>query len=170
MPNSRETADTVPLNDTALETNDDQPRHQIAFISGPIDTGDDSSYLHQHYTSRIDVAISRGDSFIIGPVTQGIDADALSYLLLYPVSPDRITIFVARGEDDVWGKQFRALGVRVEVVEGHTSGERDAAMTRASTYDILRWREPEEAKEFYGLLWRERYVTNTERNWRRRNG
>ena len=48
--------------------------------------------------------------------------------------------------------------------------ERDAAMTQASTYDILRVRTTEEAKAFYGGLARPGYVTNTERNWRRRRG
>jgi hypothetical protein len=48
--------------------------------------------------------------------------------------------------------------------------ERDEAMTQASTYDILRVRTTEEARVFYGGMTRPGYVTNTERNWRRRRG
>ena len=62
------------------------------------------------------------------------------------------------------------LGVNVHVVEGNSTRDRDAAMTAASTYDILRIRTEEEAREMYGELCREGYVTNTERNWRRRRG
>lgn len=143
---------------------------QVAFISGPIDTGPDASYFHAHYVPRINTAIARGDHFVIGPLPYGVDADALKYLLAYPVSPDRITIFVTPGEKQIWGRAFDQLKVNVHQVEGQTSGERDAAMTQASSYDILRWRRQEEAKEFYGSMWRDGHVTNTERNWRRRRG
>jgi len=58
--------------------------------------------------------------------------------------------------------------VQYKIVEGVTrTQERDAAMTKASDYDILRYRTEEEAKEFYGKLWM-RHVTNTELNERRR--
>lgn len=171
MPNANSTPDTIPPNDASIQSNDSSPtRREVAFISGPLDTGINSSYFHQHYVPRINTAIARGDSFVIGPITHGVDADALSYLLSYSVSPDRITIFMTPAEDVAFGKGFRARGVRVQIVDGQTAGERDAAMTGASTYDILRWREPEEAREFYGPGWREGYVTNTERNWRRRRG
>ena len=143
--------------------------HQIAFISGPLDTGPDAGYFHAHYAPRINAAIKRGDHFVIGPILYGVDADALVYLLEYPVSPDRITIFMTTAEDRLWGTGFRKLKVNVHI-QGQTSAERDAAMTQASTYDILRWRPADEAKQFYGPMWREGYVTNTERNWRRRRG
>ncbi|CAK46357.1 hypothetical protein AnigIFM63604_005453 [Aspergillus niger] len=143
---------------------------QIAFISGPIDTGPNESYFHTHYPPLLTAAIARNDSFVLGPLPYGVDSDALSYLLQYPVSPARITIFVTSREDSLWGMQFRALGVNVHVVEGDSTHDRDVAMTAASTYDILRIRTEEEAKQMYGRLWREGYVTNTERNWRRRRG
>lgn len=142
---------------------------QIAFISGPIDTGCNAAYFHSHYAPRIDAAIKRGDQFVIGPIPSGVDSDALAYLLDYPISPDRITIFVTAAEDRIWGEKFRELKVNVHV-EGQTPAERDATMTRSSTYDILRWRKIEEAKEFYGPIWRDGHLTNTERNWRRRRG
>ena len=153
----------------ASETNSTSAQ-DIAFISGPIDTGQDATYFHTHYVLHINAAITRGDQFVIGPLPYGVDADALSYLLAYPISPDRITIFVTPSENQIWGRKFDQLKVNVVEVEGQTTGERDAAMTKASTYDILRWRNKGEAKEFYGNMWTEGYVTNTERNWRRRRG
>jgi len=75
---------------------------------------------------------------VIGPIPSGVDADALDYLLAYPVSPSRITIFVTTAEESMWAARFRALSVNLEVVDGQMTQERDAAMTQASTYDILR--------------------------------
>ncbi|KAJ5673344.1 hypothetical protein N7507_002471 [Penicillium longicatenatum] len=142
---------------------------EIAFISGPINTGPQEEYF-SHYIPRIDQAISRGDSFVIGPIPTGIDADALSYLLAYPIQATRITICVTPAEDGMWGDRFRASGVNVQVVDGQMSRERDAIMTSISTYDILRVRTKAEAREFYGCFWRDGHVTNTERNWKRRRG
>ncbi|KAL1966050.1 hypothetical protein VTN77DRAFT_4798 [Rasamsonia byssochlamydoides] len=147
---------------------------QTAFISGPLDTGPNQSYFVSHYIPLINAALSRGDKFVIGPIPSGVDADALAYLLSQPAvsaSPaERITIFVTREEDRLWGAKFRSLGVKVHVVQSANPRARDAAMTRASNYDILRWRTPEEARALYGAAWREGHVTNTERNWRRRRG
>lgn len=65
---------------------------------------------------------------------------------------------------------FSSLGVHVvEVCEAATTRDRDAAMTRDSDYDILRYRTEEEAKEVYGTGWWPR-VSNTEMNERRRAG
>ncbi|GFN11702.1 hypothetical protein AtubIFM56815_009242 [Aspergillus tubingensis] len=143
---------------------------QTAFISGPINTGPNEAYFHSHYPPLLTAAIARNDSFVLGPLPYGVDSDALSYLLQYPVSPTKITVFVTSQEDGLWGLQLRALGVNIHVVEGNSTRDRDAAMTAASTYDILRIRPEEEAREVYGELCKERYVTNTERNWRRRRG
>ena len=148
----------------------DTRNRQIAFISGPINTGPNESYIHTHYVTPINQAIERKDHFVIGPIPSGIDADALEYLLAYPISPDRVTIFVTKAEDGMWGAHFRSLGVNVKVVEGQMSRDRDAALTSASTYDILRVRTKEEGKAFYGHMWHDGYVTNTERNWKRRRG
>ncbi|KAE8403332.1 hypothetical protein BDV37DRAFT_250771, partial [Aspergillus pseudonomiae] len=149
------------------------PRNaETAFISGPVDTGPDNTYFHTHYVPRINAAIDRGHRFVIGPVT-GVDRAALDYLLAYPIPPSHITIFVTPTENILMGDEFRARAVNVHVVDGcrnMTTRERDAAMTRASTYDILRWRPRTESREFYGQLYREGYVTNTEMNWRRRRG
>jgi hypothetical protein len=150
--------------------NDQLPRPEIAFISGPIDTGPNEIYFHTHYIPRIQEAVEQGHDFVIGPIPSGVDADALDYLLACPIAPSRITIFVTPAEESMWGPQFRALSVNLCVVEGQMTRERDAAMTRASTYDILRVRTVEEVKEFYGGGARHGYVTNTERNWRRRRG
>jgi hypothetical protein len=145
-------------------------RNEIAFISGPTDTGPDESYFHTHYVPQINHAIEHNHRFVIGPIPTGVDANALTYLLAYPVSPGRVTIFVTETENGMWGAHFRSFGVNVQVVEGQMSRDRDAALTSASTYDILRVRTKKEAKAFYGPLWRDGYVTNTERNWKRRRG
>ncbi|KAJ5104298.1 hypothetical protein NUU61_001645 [Penicillium alfredii] len=142
----------------------------IAFISGPVDTGPDEAYFHTHYVPRINHAIDCGHHFVIGPLPRGVDADALAYLLAYSVAPSRVSIFVTPAEDGMWGAHFRSFGVHVQVVDGQMSRDRDAALTQASTYDILRLRTADEARVFYGRLWREGYVTNTERNWKRRRG
>ncbi|KAL4783798.1 hypothetical protein BJX76DRAFT_357699 [Aspergillus varians] len=159
-----------PLEPFAMSKPGVQPT--VAFISGPIDTSANAAYFHTHYKPQIDVSIAAGHSFVIGPLTSGVDADALSYLLDYPVPPSRITIFMTIAEDSAWGEQFRRRGVNVHVLEDitATSQNRDAAMTEASDYDILRWRTEGEAKEFYGTLYRPGHLTNTERNWRRRRG
>ncbi|KAI9924851.1 hypothetical protein MW887_006708 [Aspergillus wentii] len=146
---------------------------ETAFISGPLETGSDASYFHTHYVPRINEAISRGDHFVIGPTPHGVDANALDYLLAYPISPSRITIFVTPLEDEMWGDRFRKLNVNMHVLQGDTNltaRDRDAAMTAASSYDILRWRTRNEARAFYGARFTEGFVTNTERNWRRRAG
>lgn len=107
---------------------------------------------------------------MIGPLPHGVDADALDYLLAYPVSPDRITIFVTPGEMHIWEEKSSQMKVHVHEIREQTPGERHAAMTHASSYDILRWRKQDEAKELYGNMWRAGRVTKTERNWRRRRG
>ncbi|CAG8900726.1 unnamed protein product [Penicillium egyptiacum] len=145
-------------------------RNETAFISGPIDTGPEESYFHTHYVSQINHAINLNHLFVIGPIPTGVDADALNYLLEYPISPSRVTIFVTQAENGMWGAHFRSFGVNVQVVEGQMSRDRDTALTSASTYDILRVRTKKEAKAFYGRMWRDGHVTNTERNWKRRRG
>jgi hypothetical protein len=69
-----------------------------------------------------------------------------------------------------WLATFTSLGVNANGVEdAYTTRERDAAMTRDSDYDILRYRTEDEAKEVYGSMWWPR-VSNTELNERRRRG
>ncbi|KAL4812915.1 hypothetical protein BDW67DRAFT_188150 [Aspergillus spinulosporus] len=149
-----------------------QGNSKVAFISGPIDSGPDNVYFRTHYIQPINAAIAAGHNFVIGPILSGVDADTLDYLLTYPVAPSRITIFMTIAEDSAWGNIFRARGVNMFVLEDRqaTTQNRDAAMTAASDYDILRWRTEEEAREFYEELYRPGRVTNTERNWRRRRG
>jgi hypothetical protein len=69
-----------------------------------------------------------------------------------------------------WLATFTSLGVNANGVEdAYTTRERDAAMTRDSDYDILRYRTEDEAKKLYGDAWWPR-VSNTEMNERRRRG
>ncbi|KAF4612926.1 hypothetical protein D9613_010928 [Agrocybe pediades] len=141
---------------------------RVAFISGPIEMPE--GYFAEHYVPMIDRAIAAGDDFVIGPVA-GTDTLALQYLVEKGVEPDRITVYLTEFEKRYYGKSYAWLveaGGEVHE-EGVTTGERDAAMTRDSDYDILRYMSVEEQKVFYG----ERYfprVSNTERNERRRKG
>lgn len=69
-----------------------------------------------------------------------------------------------------WLESFTSRGVNVHCVsDAVTTRERDAAMTRDSDYDILRYRTEAEARELYGAGWWPR-VSNTEMNERRRVG
>jgi hypothetical protein len=146
-----------------------QNTNPIAFISGPIDA--DSTYFTAHYKAHIDSAISAGHSFVMGPVA-GIDTLSLHYLLAANIEKPRIAVYMAHFEylNTTWRSQYIALGVNVrDIVDAGTTRERDAAMTKESDYDILRYRTEEEAKAFYGSKWWPR-VSNTEMNERRRRG
>ncbi|PGH28051.1 hypothetical protein AJ80_00306 [Polytolypa hystricis UAMH7299] len=167
--NTQSLIDTPSQSIISQEPSPPPPSAPDIAISSPLDTGPDASYFHTHYVSRINAAISSGHHFIIGPIPSGVDADALTYLLAYPIPASRISIFVTIAEERLWGDKFRSLGVRV-VIEGALPRERDAAMTRESTHDILRWRRVVEVRALYGQRWREGVVTGTELNWRRRRG
>ncbi|KAF2110853.1 hypothetical protein BDV96DRAFT_650466 [Lophiotrema nucula] len=142
----------------------------IAFISGPIDASDE--YFQEHYVPCIETAIQAGNTFVIGPV-MGVDAMALQYLLDHNVPPGNITVYMAHFEyqNSSHRAHFEQTGVNVKEVGdlGTTTRDRDAEMTAASTYDILRYRTEEEAKKLYGAGWWPR-VSNTEMNERRRKG
>ncbi|KAL2810559.1 hypothetical protein BJX63DRAFT_315270 [Aspergillus granulosus] len=152
--------------------NSTESNHKTAFISGPLDTGPESDFFTKYYVPSLKIAIAAGHSFVIGPIRSGVDAEALDYLLHYPISPARITIYMTHSEDGAWGRMFQTRGVNVVVLGDlqATTGMRDARMTAESDYDILRWRTEREAREFYGSMYRGGHVTNTERNWRRRRG
>lgn len=140
-----------------------------AFISGPLDI--DQAYFDQYYQPRIDTAIAESHNFIIGPVS-GIDTLALIYLTSHhSVSATQISVYMTSWEAPLHKLRLSELGVN-QVILGSdvvTTRERDAAMTRDSDYDILRFRTERECKEEYGGVWRPR-VSNTEMNWRRRRG
>lgn len=153
------------------------PDIPTALISGPLDVS--QVYFSKHYLPRINAAIASGHHFIIGPVS-GVDTLAREYLLSQSISTSRIQIYMARFELDC-RRDFVAnlrssLGPEA-VVEARTADngeamstwDRDAAMTRNSDYDILRFRTEGETKKMYADRWRPR-VSNTERNWRRRKG
>ncbi|RDB24644.1 hypothetical protein Hypma_008245 [Hypsizygus marmoreus] len=141
------------------------PRHKIAFISGPLEP--EPTYFDQYYTKRIDEAIVNGHSFILGP-SYGIDTIARTYLLAR-VAPVRIAIYLYEKEAITARRRFKAFeeaGGRV-VIAGRNHTARDEAMTRASHYDILRYRTEEECREIYGTQYRRR-VSGTEKNEIRR--
>ena len=139
--------------------------NKIAFISGPLFPPE--NYFETHYLPHLHAAISQEHNFVVGPAP-GIDTVSLHYLLtLIPAS--RITVYLARFEAVARRSSyapFEATGGKI-VVEGATTGERDAAMTRDSDHDILRYMPEDEARAFYGPAYLPR-VTNTEKNERRR--
>lgn len=145
------------------------PKPLTAFVSGPLDPSDE--YFATHYAPKLATAIAAGHTFIIGPV-RGVDALALRYLLEKGVEPDRVSVYMAPFEhaSSTWRTSFTSLGVKVvEVEDAVTTRDRDAAMTRNSDYDVLRYRTEGEARECYGASWWPR-VSNTEINERRRRG
>lgn len=142
---------------------------KTAFISGPLDL--DQAYFSTHYIPLITMAIQSNDAFVLGP-SRGIDSFAFQYLLSSNVASSRITVYLALSQRNQRRRfsDFEAKGGRIVVVErpGHTA--RDEACTRASHYDILRYRSKEEQRVLYGAGYRER-LSGTEKNEiRRKNG
>ncbi|KAJ7070109.1 hypothetical protein C8F01DRAFT_1115295 [Mycena amicta] len=133
-----------------------------AFISGPLEPAPD--FFTTHYTTRLTTAIAAGHAFVVGP-GRGIDTLALAHLLQAGVPPQRITVFLRESEARL-AARFRAQGLR-NVVSGRSHTERDAAMTAASDYDILRYLTELEARVVYGDKYRLR-VSGTEKNEIRR--
>ncbi|KDR76966.1 hypothetical protein GALMADRAFT_95626 [Galerina marginata CBS 339.88] len=139
-----------------------------AFISGPIEYP--YGYFEEHYRPLLTEAIEKGHSFVMGPAS-GTDSTALRYLIDQGVDLSKITVYMSQLDERVLGKAmqwFTDLGGDIQL-EGVTTGDRDAAMTRDSDYDILRYMSIQEQQEFYG----ERYyprVSATEKNERRRKG
>jgi len=139
---------------------------RTAFISGPITPP--SSYFPTHYGPQLLTAIAAGDSFVVGPAA-GIDTVALQFLVSQRVPSQKITVYLAEFQELALRdglKWFEDLGGNIKV-EGITTGQRDAAMTRDSDYDVLRIMKVEEQKELYGAFYYAR-VSNTEKNERRR--
>ena len=142
------------------------PKPITAFISGPITFP--ATYFTQHYAARLRAAVVADHRFVVGPAP-GIDTIALDFLLVEnSVPPSHIAVYLCGFEAVADYGRYEAMGVKV-VVEGLTTGERDAAMTRDSDYDVLRYMGEEEAREFYGAAYYPR-ITNTEKNERRRKG
>jgi hypothetical protein len=140
----------------------------VAFISGPVAPPEE--YFTKYYPPQLDKAILEGHSFVMGPAP-GIDSLSLRYLVDRGVEIAKITVYLAEFEEKTLAervKWFVDLGGKIKV-EGVTTGDRDAAMTRDSDYDILRYMSIEEQKEFYGEKYYPR-VSATEKNERRRKG
>ncbi|KAF2756336.1 hypothetical protein EJ05DRAFT_477507 [Pseudovirgaria hyperparasitica] len=153
----------------------------VAFISGPLEVT--WEYFNTYYKDRIDNAFNQGHSFVVGPV-DGIDKLALVYIVDKlnntpreedtPVDRSRVDVFMGEFElgrrhevEDILGKRVTVATERVgEMVKREPSWARDAAMTVASSYDIVRWRTEDEQKLAYEF-WRPR-ISNTEHNVRRR--
>ncbi|KAG6842292.1 hypothetical protein C0991_010580 [Blastosporella zonata] len=141
---------------------------KIAFVSGPLTPPPE--YFVTHYEPLLRVAIKRGDSFVMGPAP-GIDSMALQYVVSEGVEPAKITVYLTEYENRIRRHQYKwleELGGVVQVEGGPTS-ERDAAMTRDSDYDILRYMSVEEQRIHYGSAYYPR-ISATQNNERRRMG
>jgi len=138
----------------------------VAFISGPlvVETG----YFDKHYAPRIQQAIREGHLFILGP-SRGTDTLAFDFLKKSGVPASRIRVYLNSSEETrIRGvfKQFEQAGGSVVMVKGGHD-QRDEAMTRASHYDILRYRTEQECQVLYGAAYRKR-ISGTEKNELRR--
>jgi hypothetical protein len=146
-------------------TNASNPR--TAMISGHVDIS--PADFATHYVPAIDLAISRGDRFILGDA-RGTDMLALNHLLRHagPGVKHRITIYPSRPYNVA---KFEAMGLTTSTDspadalasgattrgKGRRQGDprarhlqRDTRMTRASDNDILWARSEDEAK---GAVW-----------------
>jgi hypothetical protein len=155
-------------------------KSRIAMISGHIAIT--PADFATHYLPAIDLAISRGDYFILGDA-QGTDILALDYLLQHggPLIKHRITIYPSRPHNIA---KFEAMGLgtsrsppeETPARECSTRGrrrrqrdpqtrhlQRDRRMTMASDCDILWVRSDEEARALYGDKYQPR-VSATELN------
>jgi len=138
----------------------------VAFISGPLKV--EPAYFDTHYAPRIQQAIREGHLFILGP-SRGTDTLAFDFLQKSGVPASRIRVYLNSSEETrIRGvfKQFEQGGGSVVMVKGGHD-QRDEAMTRASHYDILRYRTEQECRALYGAAYRKR-ISGTEKNELRR--
>ena len=138
----------------------------VAFISGPLEV--EPGLFETYYAPRIQKAIKEGHHFILGPA-RGTDSLTFKFLRNSGVSASRIRVYLNAKENTLIRGEFKRFeeegGSVVTVKGGHT--ERDEAMTRASHYDILRYRTEEECRAFFGSRYRKR-ISGTEKNELRR--
>ncbi|PPQ95757.1 hypothetical protein CVT26_015844 [Gymnopilus dilepis] len=142
------------------------PRRPVAFISGPLEV--DQEYFSTHYLPKIRTAVRQGHHFLIG-ASRGTDTLSFEYLRNCRVHPSRITVYFNTWEETKLRYKFRKFeenGGAVVIVHGGYT-ERDEAMTRASHYDILRYRTEDELKTRYGAKYRKR-ISGTQKNEMRR--
>ncbi|KAF8157804.1 hypothetical protein B0H34DRAFT_428925 [Crassisporium funariophilum] len=152
-----------------FEDREQSLRPIIAFISGPMTQGPD--YFSLHYKPKIDAAIAAGHSFIMG-LDPGMDLISLKYLVDQGVDLSRITVYLTNFEYRIFARHIRwylDLGGKIQY-RGINIEDRDAAMTRESDYDILRYMTIDEQKEHYEDDVYHFRVSTTETNERRRLG
>lgn len=141
---------------------------KVAFVSGPI--APPPTYFEEHYEGLLRAAIASGYSFVMGPAP-GIDTLALRFLVDQGVNPAKITVYLAEFQERIYRSSLEwleGLGGHIHV-EGVTTSDRDAAMTRASDYDILRYMTVQEQMAHYGEDYYPR-ISATQMNERRRQG
>lgn len=176
----------------ASQSGSSQEIPQIAFISGHTDLT--QQQFTAHYAEALESALRRQDRLLLGDA-KGVDSFALAFLLSEEVCSrhsdvaSRITVYASRAYNV---PKLKALGVHVvtpddqhaktalsgphETVVVEDKGrdaaryrhiQRDAALTAASDYDILWFRDEEASKALYGSRWRPR-ISATELNFKRR--
>ncbi|KAF9030996.1 hypothetical protein BDZ89DRAFT_1064317 [Hymenopellis radicata] len=140
---------------------------KIAFISGPLEP--DQAYFATHYIPLLQTALAQNHHFVLG-AARGIDSLARRYLLHEARIPaSHITVFLSSHEAARLRPKLASFetagGLLAIAGKNHTA--RDAEMTKASHYDILRYRTDAECRALYGSAYRKR-ISGTERNELRR--
>ncbi|KAF8917456.1 hypothetical protein CPB85DRAFT_199755 [Mucidula mucida] len=140
---------------------------KVAFISGPLEPED--THFLTHYIPLLQNAILQHHHFIIG-ASRGIDSLARRYLLHGAHIPaSHITVYLSSQE----AARLRPKLASFENAGGHLAiagknhTARDEEMTKASHYDILRYRTDAECRALYGSAYRKR-ISGTEKNELRR--
>lgn len=152
----------------------------IYFISGHLDLTQQE--FDDHYKELIDKVLleeKEGVRFVLGNA-RGCDSLALTYLLtpkgrnsvgdIIPLHGHRITVYIyAYPKQREHSIVNQYLEYEVGVCHGYdTCIERDAAMTKESTHDIVWQRSAEETKRLLGDKYDAGFITGAMKNLLRR--
>lgn len=139
----------------------------VAFISGHLDLTE--SQFAEHYIPKIKAALEANHQFVMGSA-RGADTMALNYLLQHCSDKKRITVYVYSRNvksQDATIRKLSKFGVNV-MSDFKSDSDRDAACTRASTYDIAWVRPKEETAKLLGAKYDPNRLSGTEQNLLRR--
>ncbi len=126
------------------------------FISGHLDLSE--ARFDMEYKPKIDEAIKGGSHFVVGDAK---GADTIAQCYLRSLGYWNVTVY------HMFDKPRQEIGFKT--MGGFTSDEqRDEAMTRDSTHDILWIRGAEETKFLLGKKYKPGYISGTEKNRLRR--
>jgi hypothetical protein len=133
----------------------------IAFISGHIDLTQEE--FDQYYKNKIDEAITKKHSFVIGDA-RGADALAQEYLINL-IPKEKVKIYHMFDKPLVNKDNYKTVGG----FKNHN--KKDTAMTLGSDYDIAYVRSAELTKKILekkGILYNPKRKSGTQRNLDRR--